>query len=138
MSNEEEIYRILKNAKTVAIVGLSRNPGKDSFGVARYLRKAGYRIIPVNPNAEEIMGERCFPRLQDIPETFDIVDVFRRPEHVPPVIDDALSTNAKLIWLQTGITVSEEIARKIEKSGKFLYQDGCISVAHRLYARDPI
>jgi uncharacterized protein len=129
----DKIIKVLKDAKTIAIVGLSKNPENDSYNIALYLQRAGYRIIPVNPTADEILGEQCYPDLKSIPHRIDIVDVFRRPEHVPPVIDEVLSLGIPVIWLQAGITVEDSLADKVKNAGVLLVQDQCISVAHRFY-----
>lgn len=126
-----DITSILKKSKTIAVVGLSDKPERDSYGIAGVLQKSGYKIIPVNPTIEETLGEKSYPDLKSIPVDIDIVNVFRKPEDVPPVIDDALRTNAHTIWLQTGITVDSDIARKVEDAGKTLVQDQCIGVAVR-------
>jgi uncharacterized protein len=126
-----DIKSILRRSKTIAIVGLSDNPERDSYGIARVLQKSGYRIIPVNPLIRESLGEKSYPDLKSIPFGIDIVNVFRRSAHVPPIIDEALSLGVPAIWLQSGITVDDAIAEKVEKAGVMLVQDRCISVAHR-------
>ena len=126
-----DLKQLLKRSKTIAVVGLSDKPDRDSYGIAGVLQKSGYTIIPVNPNINEVLGEKSYPDLESIPSDFDIVNVFRKPGDVPPVIDQALQTKAHTIWLQTGITVDDEIARKVEQAGKTLVQDACIGVAVR-------
>ncbi len=126
-----DIKSILEKSKTIAIVGLSDKPERDSYGIAGVLQKSGYKIIPVNPTIEESLGEKSYPDLKSIPVDFNIVNVFRKPRDVPPIIEEALHTNAHTIWLQTGITVDDEIAKKVEDSGKILVQDQCIGVAVR-------
>jgi len=126
-----DIKSILEKSKTIAIVGLSDKPERDSYGIAGVLQKSGYKIIPVNPTIDESLGEQSYPDLKSIPIDFDIVNVFRKPRDVPPIIEEALQTNAHTIWLQTGITVDDEIAEKVEESGKILVQDQCIGVAVR-------
>jgi uncharacterized protein len=127
----DEITKVLKDAKTIAIVGLSKNPENDSYNIGLYLQRAGYRIIPINPTADKILGEQSYPDLRSVPHRIDIVDVFRRPEHVPPVIDEALSLGIPVIWLQAGITVDDSLADKVNNTGALLVQNQCISVAHR-------
>jgi predicted CoA-binding protein len=99
------IADVLKNYKTIAVVGLSSNPRRPSFGVAQYIRSVGYRIIPVNPNETEVLGEKSYPRLEDVPKShhIEIVDIFRRSEDIPPVVDSAIAIGAKVIWMQQGI-----------------------------------
>ena len=97
---EDEALAILKSARTVAVVGLSADPSRPSHMVASYLKRQGYRIIPVNPNATEVLGEKSYPDLRSVPERIDVVDVFRRPEHVPGVVEEAIAVGAKALWLQ--------------------------------------
>src|SRR6202795_2236371 len=99
------IAGILKNYKAIAVVGLSSNPRRPSFGVAQYMQSVGYRIIPVNPNETEVLGEKSYPRLEDIPKSqhIEIVDIFRRSEDIPPVVDSAIAVGAKVVWMQQGI-----------------------------------
>ena len=119
MSTEEEIINI---CRTIAVVGLSPDPSRPSHGVARYLQRHGFRIIPVNPNVEEILGEKCYPDLASIPEKVDAVDVFRRSEEVPPIVEDAIKIKAKAVWLQEGV-VSEKAARRAKESGLLFVMD---------------
>ena len=106
----------LTKSKVIAVVGLSPNPERDSHDVAKYLQEQGYRIIPVNPTADEILGEKSYPDLKSIPEPVDMVDVFRRSDTVPPVVDEAIEIGAKYIWMQDGVE-HEEAAKKAEKAG---------------------
>lgn len=122
--------QILRNSRTVAVVGLSSNPDRSSYGVASYLQKHGFRIIPVNPKETEILGEKVYARLEDIPEPVDVVDVFRKPEHTPGVVRSAIAIGAKAVWLQLGIA-SEESRRLAEEAGLTYVEDTCIAVAHR-------
>ena len=101
----------LTNSKTIAVVGLSDNPDRPSYGVSRYMQSQGYRIIPVNPMIEEALGEKSYPDLKSVPEPIDMVDIFRRSELVPPVVDEAIEVGAKYIWMQDGV-VHEEAAAK--------------------------
>ncbi|CAM3652095.1 CoA-binding protein [Marinicrinis lubricantis] len=123
----EEIKVILENTKTIAVVGLSENPERTSHMVARALQEKGYRIIPVNPNAAEILGEKCYPQLTDVPEPVDVVDVFRRSEHVWPVAEQAVEIGAKVLWLQSGI-INEEAAQLALDHGLMVVMDRCIKV----------
>ncbi len=106
----------LRNSKTIAVVGLSDNPERPSFGVSRYMQEQGYRIIPVNPMIEEALGEKSYPDLKSIPEPIDMVDIFRRSELVAPVVDEAIEVGAKYIWMQDGV-INEEAAAKAEAAG---------------------
>src|SRR6266571_4436953 len=99
----DAILEILKKYKIIAVVGLSSNPMRPSHGVTEYMQAAGYRIIPVNPNETEVLGEKSYARLEDVPEKIDVVDVFRRAEEVPPVVESAIRVGAKVVWLQLGI-----------------------------------
>jgi len=106
----------LRNSKTIAVVGLSDNPERASFGVAKYLQAKGYRIIPVNPMVSEVLGEKSYPDLKSVPETIDMVDIFRRSELVPPVVDEAIEVGAKYVWMQDGV-IHPEAAAKAEAAG---------------------
>src|SRR5437764_10958611 len=109
--------KILTSARTIAVVGLSANPHRPSHGVARYLQRAGYRIIPVNPNVEEVLGERAYPGLRDIPQPVDVVEVFRRSEFVGPIVDDAIAIKAGAVWLQAGF-ITEPPAHRLQPAGR--------------------
>jgi hypothetical protein len=130
MNSEKEMKEILLSAKTVASVGLSSNPAKESFGIVQYLKDQGYKIIPVNPTATEIMGEKAYPDLSSIPESVDVVQVFRKPEDVPPVVDEAIKIGAKVVWMQEGI-VNEEAAQKARDAGLQVVMDACMRAMHR-------
>ena len=132
MSNDhdQKLTNILKSANTVASVGLSSNPQKESYSVALYLKEQGYKVIPVNPTATEIMGEKVYPSLSDIPEKVDVVQVFRKPEDVPPVVEEAIKIGAKVIWMQEGI-VNYEAAQKAEEAGLQVVMDACMRATHR-------
>ena len=128
---DTEIARILSDARTVAVVGISDRPDRPSHEVAEYLQGAGYRIIPVNPQLEgkTILGEKCVGSLEAIEGDVDLVDVFRRAEAVPEVIESALRTRAPVIWLQLGI-VNEEAARRARNAGRTVIQDRCTKIDH--------
>jgi uncharacterized protein len=126
----DPITEILKSCKTIAVVGLSSNPARPSYGVTEYMQDAGYRIIPVNPNETEVLGEKSYARLEDVPEKIDIVDVFRRAEEVPPVVDSAIHVGAKVVWMQQGIE-HEAAAEKARAAGLTVIEDSCILVEHR-------
>src|SRR6266403_2998872 len=106
----DPILEILKNYKTIAVVGLSSNRMRPSYGVTEYMQSAGYRIIPVNPHETEVLGEKSYARLEDVPEKIEIVDIFRRAEEVPPVVESAIRVGAKVIWMQLGIENDEAAA----------------------------
>lgn len=125
--SRDQIKQILNQTQTIAVVGLSDNPDKVSHMVSAAMQAKGYRIIPVNPNAERILGETSYASLLDIPESVDIVNVFRRPEHVVPFAEDAVAIKAKVFWLQQGI-VNEEAARICEEAGMTVIMDRCIKV----------
>lgn len=138
MNNDDALKEILLSAKTIASVGLSSNQEKESYGVASYLKEQGYRVIPVNPTATEILGEKAYPDLQSVPEKIDVVQVFRKPEDVPPVVDDAIKAGAKVIWMQEGI-VNEEAAQKARDAGLQVVMDACMRASHkRLIGAQPI
>ena len=125
------IADLLKTAKTIAVVGLSPKRIRPSFGVSRYMQAQGYRIIPVNPGVAgtEILGEKVYARLEDIPEPVDIVDVFRQSDAVPEVVEAAIRIGAKAVWMQEGV-VHEEAAKRAEAAGIFVVMDLCILQEH--------
>ena len=138
MDRDVDLKEILLTAKNIASVGLSSNPNKESYRIASYLKAQGYRVIPVNPTVLEIMGDTSYPDLQSVPEKIDIVQVFRKPEDVPPVVEDAIKAGAKVIWMQEGI-VHEEAAQKARQAGLQVVMDTCMRVAHRtLIGTQPI
>lgn len=124
-SEEAEIREILTSYRTVAVVGCSSNPAKDAHTVPKYLQDHGYRMIPVNPFSEEILGKKSYDNVKDIPFSIDIVDVFRPSDQVGPVVDDALETDAKVIWMQVGIR-NDEAAKKARDAGLKVIQDRCM------------
>jgi uncharacterized protein len=126
---DEDLKAILTSVKTIAVVGLSTNPSRDSHGVAAYLQKNGYRIIPVNPGADEILGEKSYPDLLSINEPVDVVDVFRRPEFVPEIVNQAVKIKAKVLWMQLGVS-DEEAANKARQAGMTVVQDHCMMAEH--------
>jgi uncharacterized protein len=129
-NESEKIDELLKNAKTTAVVGLSPSPLRPSFGVAAYLQTHGYRIIPINPEIDSALGEKAYGSLREVPEKIDIVDVFRRPENVPPIVEEAIALNVPAIWLQETV-VHEEAAEKARQAGIFVVMDRCILKEHR-------
>ena len=126
----DPIADILRECKTIAVVGLSSNPMRPSHEVTEYMQRAGYRIIPVNPNEKEVRGEKSYARLEDVPERVDLVIVFRRPEEVPPVVESAIRIGAPVVWMQLGIE-SQEAAEKACAAGLAVVEDACILVEHR-------
>ena len=130
MNDDQMMKDILVSAKTIASVGLSSNQEKESYWIVSYLKDQGYRIIPVNPTADEILGEKAYPDLESVPEKIDVVQVFRKPEDVPPVVDSAIKVGAKAVWMQEGI-VNEEAAQKAREAGLQVVMDACMRVTHR-------
>jgi predicted CoA-binding protein len=124
------IPELLHKSKTIAVVGLSGNPMRPSFGVSEYMQREGYRIIPVNPQEAEILGEKSYARLEDIPEHVDIVDVFRRPEFVPDIVESAIRIGADALWLQEDV-VHEEGAQRARAAGLAVVMDKCLLKEHR-------
>jgi len=123
--NDKDVARLLREAKTIAVVGLSSNRTRASFGVSRFLQRQGYRVIPVNPNETEVLGERAYPSLKDVPGEIDIVDIFRRSEGVPEIVDEALRKGARCIWMQEGV-MNHEAGKKAEAAGIPVVMDRCI------------
>ena len=130
MNSDKEMKEILLSARTIASVGLSSNQEKESYWIVAYLKEQGYRIFPVNPTATEILGEKAYPDLSSIPEKVDVVQVFRKPEDVPPVVDEAIKIGAKVVWMQEGIR-HEEAARKAQAAGLQVIMDACMRATHR-------
>ena len=128
--SKADIKSILEESKTVAVVGLSPREERDSHRVAKYLQSQGYRIIPVNPNADEILGERSYPDLASIPEPIDVVDVFRGSEAVPEIVEVAIQVGAKTVWMQMGV-IHEEAAARAREAGLQVVMDRCMMVEHR-------
>jgi uncharacterized protein len=125
----DEISEILRTSRTIAVVGLSSRRHRPSYGVADYLRKVGYRIVPVNPNETEVMGERSYARLEEIPEKIDIVNVFRRPEYVPAIVESAIAIGARAVWMQEGV-IHQEAAERARQAGLVVVMNTCILKEH--------
>ncbi|MGJ5820872.1 CoA-binding protein [Paludibaculum fermentans] len=123
---------ILKTCKTIAVVGLSSNKFRPSYEVSAYMQKAGYRIIPINPNETEILGEKAYPTLDECNQAVDLVNVFRRPEAVPDVVDAAIRIGAKAVWMQLDV-IHEEAAQKARDAGLLVVQDRCLLIEHRRF-----
>jgi predicted CoA-binding protein len=124
------IPELLRDAHTIAVVGLSNKRYRPSYGVSEYMQSAGYRIIPVNPEETEVLGEKCYARLEDVPEHIDIVDIFRRPEFVPEIVEAAIRIGAGAVWMQEGV-VHENAAEKARGAGLMVVMDRCILKEHR-------
>ena len=136
---DDELRRLLASARTIAVVGLSDKPERDSNEVARYLQTQGYRIIPVNPAVPEVLGERSYPSLSEIPSEIpiDIVDVFRRSDQVPPILEEALARGVPTIWLQLGVE-SPEAASRARSRGAVVFENLCIMQQHRRLRLPPV
>jgi predicted CoA-binding protein len=129
--SDQDVKRLLSAASTIAIVGASSNPDRPSNGIMWKLKSVGYRVIPVNPNETDVLGERAYPTLFDVPERIDIVDVFRRSEFTPAIADAAVKVGAKALWLQSGVT-SEDAAARAAAGGLMVVMDACIGVMHSM------
>jgi predicted CoA-binding protein len=129
MNNDELMRQILNTSKTVASVGLSGNPAKESYGIVQYLMSQGYDIIPVNPTTDEILGVKAYPDLLSVPRPVDVVQVFRRPEDVPPVVDQAIQIGAKVVWMQVGV-INPGAAKKARDAGLLVVMDHCMREEH--------
>ncbi|HEX5411471.1 MAG TPA: CoA-binding protein [Terriglobia bacterium] len=126
---QDAIQNILETCKTLAVVGLSSKPSRPSYGVSSYMRSHGYRIIPVNPNEDFVLGEKCYPALEDVPESFDAVVIFRRPEFVPEIVESAIRKHARAVWMQEGVQ-HEDAAGRAREAGLQVIQDRCILKEH--------
>ena len=131
MTTEQQI---LESCRTIAVVGLSSNPRRPSYEVALYMQRHGYRIIPVNPQETAVLGEKAYARLEDVPEKIDCVDVFRRPEFVPAIVDSAIAIGAKALWLQLDI-VDDACITRARAAGLLAVQNRCMLIEHRRYFR---
>lgn len=124
-----EVREILKTAKTIAVVGISDKLDRDSYRVAAYLQRHGYRIVPVNPALKEVLGEPSYPSLREVPDKIDVVDIFRKPDAVPPIVDEAIAVGAKVVWMQDGI-VHNEAADKARAAGLKVVMSKCMLREH--------
>ncbi len=127
---DPEVADLLRTARTIAVVGLSNKASRPSQGVTEYMQNQGYRIIPVNPNETEVLGEKAYAKLEDVPEKIDIVNIFRRSEHVSDLVDSAIRIGARAVWMQEGV-VDEEAAKRAEQAGLVVVMDRCILKKHR-------
>lgn len=134
MTEARNISELLKNATTIAVVGLSDDPSRTSYGVSRYMQSQGYRIIPVNPQIRESLGEKAYPSLSDVPEKIDIVNVFRRSQFVPEVVEEAIRLKVPAIWMQEGV-IHESAAAKAGAEGIFVVMNRCILKEHRRHLK---
>jgi uncharacterized protein len=129
-SGLDSIRDLLQRSKTIAVVGLSDSPMRPSYGVSAYMQSQGYKIIPVNPTIAESLGEKSYPTLRSIPEKIDIVDIFRRPEYVEDIVDQAVELKIPAVWMQEGV-INQKAAQKAEKAGIFVVMDLCILKEHK-------
>lgn len=125
----EAIRKLLQGSRTIAIVGISAKHDRPSHEVAHYLQKAGYKIIPVNPAYAEVLGEKCYPSLRDVPVKIDVVDVFRKPSDVLPVVDEAIAVGAGCVWMQLGV-IAPEAAQRAAEAGLQVVVDLCTKIEH--------
>jgi predicted CoA-binding protein len=128
-ASPEEVREVLRGARTVAVVGLSDKPDRASYRVAAYLQGHGYRVVPVNPNVTRVLGERAYARLRDVPDRVDLVDVFRRPEHVPEIVEDAIAVGARAVWMQEGV-VHNAAAERARAAGLTVVMNKCAMKEH--------
>lgn len=129
-----EIPDLLRKSRVIAVVGISSKRSRPSYSVSEYMKQQGYRIIPVNPNETEVLGEKAYARLEDIPEHVDIVDIFRRSELVAPIVDSAIKIGASAVWMQEGV-IDQAAAKKAKAAGLTVVVDRCILKEHRRYLR---
>ena len=127
---DETIRAILSTPQTIAVMGCSPSPDRDSHRIAQLLQRKGHRMIPVNPGHEEILGEKCYPTLRDIPVQIDMVDIFRRSEFVAPIVDEAVAVGAKIVWMQLGV-IDAEAAKKAQQAGLIVVMDRCPAIEYR-------
>jgi hypothetical protein len=134
-ASNQEIDALLVRARTIAVVGISANPDRDSHQVASYLQAAGYRIVPVTPAVTEVLGERAWPDLASIPPdvAIDVVDIFRRPEHIPPIVEAAIARGAQAVWMQRGLA-HNAAAERARQAGLAVVMDRCMKVEHARWA----
>ncbi|NUN71223.1 MAG: CoA-binding protein [Bacteroidetes bacterium] len=134
LTSDDEIRTLLTSARTIAVVGASPKPWRDSGSIAQYLQNKGYTVFPVNPMYPEVLGMKCYPDLRSVPGKIDIVDIFRNPDEVMPVIDEAIAVGAASVWMQLNV-VNPEAAAKAEQAGLAVVMDRCIAVEHRALVR---
>jgi predicted CoA-binding protein len=134
INSQETIKAILDDCKTIAVVGLSSDPGRPSFGVASYMKRRGYKVIPVNPNETEVFGERAYASLAAVPEQIDLVDIFRRSDEAGKAVDEAIAIGAKAVWLQEGV-IDRDAAQRAKAAGLLVVMDRCWLKDHASAAR---
>ncbi|WP_164219636.1 CoA-binding protein [Virgibacillus sp. YIM 98842] len=127
--SSEKVKEILETAKTIAVVGLSKNPDRTSYQISKIMQENGYKIIPVNPTVDEVLGEKAYATLEELPEEVDIINVFRRPEFLPDIAEDAAKTNCRVFWAQQGV-VNQEAYDYLTERGFTVIMDLCIKVQH--------
>lgn len=132
--SNEQLKQLLTDAKTIAVVGLSDKPERTSYQISEAMQKQGYRIIPVNPTVDEVLGEKAYSSLQDVPHDVDIINVFRRPEHLPAIAEEAAQTNCKIFWAQQGV-VNQEAYDFLKEKDFTVIMDLCIKVVHALLVK---
>ncbi len=134
IEDDQQIEALLRTTKTIAVVGASPKPWRDSGSIAQFLAGKGYKVFPVNPAYQEVLGMKCFPNLKSIGSKIDMVDIFRKPKEVLPIVDEAVAIGATAVWLQLGV-INEEAARRAEEAGLGVVMDRCIAVEHRRLIR---
>ncbi|MDQ1707432.1 MAG: uncharacterized protein QOJ88_643 [Pyrinomonadaceae bacterium] len=134
INSQETIKAILDDCKTIAVVGLSSDPGRPSFGVASYMKRRGYKVIPVNPNETEVFGEQAYASLAAVPEQIDLVDIFRRSDEAGKAVDEAIAIGAKAVWLQEGV-IDRDAAQRAKAAGLLVVMDRCWLKDHASAAR---
>ncbi len=132
--SNEKLKQLLTDAKTIAVVGLSDKPERTSYQISEAMQKQGYRIIPVNPTVDEVLGEKAYSSLQDVPHDVDIINVFRRPEHLPAIAEEAAQTNCKIFWAQQGV-VNQEAYDFLKEKDFTVIMDLCIKVVHAVLVK---
>lgn len=134
LTKDEDLKKLLTETKSIAVVGASPKPWRDSGSISEFLNRKGYNVFPVNPQYQEVLGMKCYPNLKSIPEKIDMVDIFRKPEEVGPIIDEAISVGASSVWMQLGV-VNNQAATKAENAGLAVVMDRCIAVEHHALIR---
>lgn len=134
LTTDDELKKLLTESKTIAVVGASLKPWRDSGSISNFLNKKGYNVFPVNPRYKEIYGMKCYPDLKSLPEKIDVVNIFRNPDEVEPVIDEAIAVGAKSVWMQLGV-INEAAAEKAQQAGLDVVMDRCISIEYSALMR---
>jgi uncharacterized protein len=134
LEDDQQIESLLRTTKTIAVVGASPKPWRDSGSIAQFLAARGYKVYPVNPAYQEVLGMKCYPDIKSIGSKIDMVDIFRRPEEVLPIIEESIAVGAKSVWMQLGV-INEEAAKRAEDGGLSVVMDRCIAIEHRRLIR---